>query len=136
MKSLLAIGTVVLLVGVVMVLFGGVNTVSYSGTTGNTAQPTWTATTTCYLYPMMSLLPETPPLLPPQIWNPNALGCVISASPSAPVSATQLSFSFSSSTNYTLNGVGMALVLLGVVVVVRGYGQHPKVDSTNHGPKT
>ncbi|MDG6902703.1 MAG: hypothetical protein JRM80_12200 [Nitrososphaerota archaeon] len=55
-----------------------------------------------------------------------------------------LSFGASISANYTLNLIGVALILLGVAALVRGRGESPKVNGLTldseknrpHGPST
>ncbi len=137
-KSLLVIGTVLLFVGVVMALFGAVysttnhfailqectNGCSVSGTISQPIVKSY------YLYPIWS-----PPQYPNQSPPNTVTLCGLQAerqtwyTPINPPPSC-LPPPAMTSVSYTLNLIGIVLMLLGIVVVVRGYGHHPTLNRT------
>ncbi len=146
MKSLLFIGTVILLVGVVLTLSGAVYSASYSvgrdyscgrGCSGSSPQ---TIVQSHYLYPIWS----------PQTWSPlnyRATYCVVLPSWYTPFTPPPLCNPppveplATSSANYLVNLVGIVLIVVGFVMMVRGHTTastlyHPMPNTENEDPKT
>ena len=84
---------------------------------------------TYYLYPIWS----------PPTWshvNYSAASCIRSSQYTPfnpPPSCVPPPASISA--NYTVNFIGIVLVLLGVVVMVRGHGQHPTLNTLDQHPR-
>lgn len=121
MKSLLVVGTVVLLVGVIMALFGAVYSTTFDTATSYYLCPIW--------YGPIPTFPFTI----------NLANCWYLVGPSPP---SQLAFfSFLGKINYLPNFIGIALILLGIIVVVRSHTspstpRHPIVNRENDHPQT
>lgn len=132
-RPLLVAGTAILLVGAFMALFGA----AYSATVtvystnptigGSSGGMQASDVTSYYLCPVWSNsnIDITPF---------NIASCMRLTGSSLP---SQLAFlSPLGRTDYLPNFIGVVLMLLGVVMVVRGYSRHPKVDSPNQPPST
>ncbi len=141
MKSLLLAGTVIVLVGGVMAIFGAVYSTTiyvrraYDCGTGCQGQTIQDIVTSYYAYPIWN----------PPTWsqvNYNVTHCAIQSwyTPFSPPPSC-IPPPLSSSANYLVNFMGIVLALLGVVMIVRGDAtastpHHLVVNGENEHQKT
>lgn len=139
MRSLLAIGVAIILLGCVMMVFGAVYSSSIDfGTEGNLVS--------FYLYPIWSppTLANYAPAGPPASCNSTgitqggAYHPFVSQSLSTPLNPIPscLYPPILGSANYTLNLVGVILLALGIALTVRTSTQHLRIDSPEQRPST